>query len=195
MSDVEIGIRATPQGTLVDRALRFLGEQSADSLTLARDVLGIGRATRAVADRVAVALLGADPRVRRMSDGKWALAGAREGAVELANCTFAVVDVETTGNRPAGCVDAVLFHLYVVPFPLQGDKGRLGVRNRLFLQVHHDQVGALLLAGRSHIAIGIDANVLGCRVNNQISPAGDSLMIDILDGRFDRPELRAGLVL
>ena len=100
MSEIDVGIRATPQGTLVDRVLRFLGDQSADSLTLARDVLGIGRATRAIADRVAVALLGSDPRVRQLSDGKWALAGAREGAIELANCTFAVVDVETTGNSP-----------------------------------------------------------------------------------------------
>jgi DNA polymerase III epsilon subunit family exonuclease len=100
MGNADSGIRATPQGTLVDRVLRFLGEQSADSLTLARDVLGIGRATRAIADRVAVALLGSDPRVRRLSNGKWALAGAHDGAVELANCTFAVVDVETTGNSP-----------------------------------------------------------------------------------------------
>ena len=100
MSHVDTGIRATPQGTLVDRVLRFLGDQSADSLTLARDGLGIGRATRAIADRVAVALLGSDPRVRRLSDGRWALAGVHEGAVELANCTFAVVDVETTGISP-----------------------------------------------------------------------------------------------
>jgi len=80
--------------------LRFLADQSADSMTLARDVLGIARVTRAVADRVAVALVGADPRVRRLTDGRWALAAAREGAVELRNCTFAVVDVETTGTSP-----------------------------------------------------------------------------------------------
>ncbi len=93
------GVRATPQGTLVDRTLRFLSEGAADSLTLARDVLGIGRATRAVADRVTVALLGADPRVRRLGDGRWALAVAARGVPSIGGCTFAVVDVETTGTR------------------------------------------------------------------------------------------------
>jgi DNA polymerase-3 subunit epsilon len=100
------GVRATPQGTLVDRALRYLGDQSADSLTLARDVLGIARATRAIADRVAVALLGADPRVQRLRDGRWALAAKAERSAVLSSCTFAVVDVETTGSR-AGRGDRV----------------------------------------------------------------------------------------
>ncbi len=98
MSD--LGVRATPTGTLVDRALRLLTDQAADSLTLARDVLGIGQVTRAIADRVAVALLGADPRVRRLGDGRWALSSVRELAQPLASCTFAVVDIETTGSRP-----------------------------------------------------------------------------------------------
>jgi DNA polymerase III epsilon subunit family exonuclease len=97
----DAGLRATPQGTLVDRALRVLEDGEADSLTLARDVLGLHRANRGVADRVATALLGADPRVRRTADGRWALAAAGSTAVRLADCTFAVVDVETTGSRPA----------------------------------------------------------------------------------------------
>ncbi len=92
------GVRAAPAGTLVDRSLRFLADQAADSLTLARDVLGISRATRAIADRVAVALLGSDPRVRRLGDGKWALAAAAGESTALGACTFAVVDVETTGS-------------------------------------------------------------------------------------------------
>lgn len=92
------GVRAAPAGTLVDRSLRFLADQAADSLTLARDVLGIARATRAIADRVAVALLGSDPRVRRLVDGKWALATAAGESAALSACTFAVVDVETTGS-------------------------------------------------------------------------------------------------
>ncbi len=92
------GVRAAPAGTLVDRSLRFLADQAADSLTLARDVLGISRATRAIADRVAVALLGSDPRVRRLVDGKWALATAAGESAALDACTFAVVDVETTGS-------------------------------------------------------------------------------------------------
>ncbi len=93
------GVRITPRGTLIDRVLRHLGDQSADSLTLARDVLGIGKATAAIAERVAIALLGADPRVRRQRDGQWALVGEGTPATHLARCTFAVVDVETTGSR------------------------------------------------------------------------------------------------
>ncbi len=93
------GIRITPQGTLIDRVLRHLGEQSADSLTIARDVLGIGKATSAIAEQVSIALLGADPRVRRQRDGRWALIGEGAPAAPLARCTFAVADVETTGSR------------------------------------------------------------------------------------------------
>ncbi|NIM51120.1 MAG: hypothetical protein GTN62_11030 [Gemmatimonadales bacterium] len=100
MSREQTGVRATPRGTLVDRALRYLSDGAADSLTIARNVLGLARATRAIADRVAVALLGSDPRVRQTGDGRWALASSRRGAPRLSSCTFAVVDVETTGSRP-----------------------------------------------------------------------------------------------
>ncbi|UCF40558.1 MAG: 3'-5' exonuclease [Gemmatimonadota bacterium] len=99
MSASTEGVRAAPRGTLVDRALRRLRQDAADSLTLARDVLGLARASRAIADRVVVALLGADPRVRQMHDGRWALATRADGSPRLASCTFAVVDVETTGTR------------------------------------------------------------------------------------------------
>ncbi len=81
--------------------MRRLKHGAADSLTLAREVLGLARATRAIADRVAVALLGSDPRVRQMHDGRWALAAHADGAPRLGSCTFAVVDVETTGTRPS----------------------------------------------------------------------------------------------
>jgi len=94
------GLRATPQGTLVDRALRFLGDGASDSVTIARDVLGIRTVTRAIADRVAAALLGKDPRVRQLRDGRWSLTRREEGAVRLGSCAFAVVDVETTGTSP-----------------------------------------------------------------------------------------------
>jgi DNA polymerase-3 subunit epsilon len=96
---VSPGVQAAPRGTLVDRALRRLRQGTLDSQTLAHDVLGLGRATRAIADRVAVALLGSDPRVRRRGDGRWELATERWGAPRLADATFAVVDVETTGTR------------------------------------------------------------------------------------------------
>jgi len=94
-------VRVAPSGTLVDRVLRRLDERPADSLTIAREVLGLAAASRAIAERVAVALLGADPRVRRLQDGRWAPAGSASGAARLESCTFAVVDVETTGASAA----------------------------------------------------------------------------------------------
>ena len=48
-----------------------------------------------------MALLGSDPRVRQLADSRWALADGRDGAKALADCTFAVVDVEATGTRAA----------------------------------------------------------------------------------------------
>ncbi len=93
------GVRAAPRGALVARALRKLKGGTTDSLTLARDVLGLAHASRAIAERVAVALLGSDPRVRQIHDGRWALAADVAGTPPLAAATFAVVDVETTGTR------------------------------------------------------------------------------------------------
>jgi DNA polymerase-3 subunit epsilon len=95
------GLHAHPTGTLVDKALHYLQQGPADSGTIARDLIGLGRAPALVADRIAVALLGADPRVRRLGDGKWALAQMSLGSPKLSDCAFAVVDVETTGNRAA----------------------------------------------------------------------------------------------
>ena len=64
-----------------------------------RDVLALPRAPRGLADRVAAALLAGDPRVTRLSDGRWALAGAA-ASPPLDACRFAVVDVEATGTSP-----------------------------------------------------------------------------------------------
>jgi DNA polymerase-3 subunit epsilon len=96
------GLAAVPAGTLVDRALLALagGPQSADRLT--RDVFGLVRAPGAVAERLSVALLGADPRIRRLPDGRWSLVAAAAGSPLLDDCAFAVVDVETTGSRSRG---------------------------------------------------------------------------------------------
>ena len=55
-----------------------------------------------VCERIAVALLGADPRVRRLPDGRWGLVPEAQGSPLLDECAFAVVDVETTGMRAAG---------------------------------------------------------------------------------------------
>jgi len=46
-------------------------------------------------------LLGADPRVRRLADGRWGLVPTARGVPLLEDCAFAVVDLETTGSRPA----------------------------------------------------------------------------------------------
>ena len=86
----------------MDRALSYLRDGPADSPRIARDVLAIPNAPPVVAERLAVALLGADPRVRRDHTGDWRLAHARLSLVSLAQCTFAVVDVETTGARWGG---------------------------------------------------------------------------------------------
>ena len=84
---------------MATRALRFLDRGPGDSTTLAREVLGIQQASTAIADRVMVALLGSDPRVRRLGDGRWALVLEPGGSPKLSMCTFAVVDVETTGAQ------------------------------------------------------------------------------------------------
>ncbi len=96
------GLAAVPAGALADRAIEMLvrGPESADVLT--RDVFGMVRAPTAVAERLAVALLGADPRVRRLPDGRWGLVAGATGSPLIEEATFAVVDVETTGSRSGG---------------------------------------------------------------------------------------------
>jgi hypothetical protein len=86
-----------PSGTLAERALTLMGAGPVDAAVLAREVLGLPMAPTAVAERLAVALLGADPRVRQQTDGRWALVAAAQGSPLLEECAFAVVDVETTG--------------------------------------------------------------------------------------------------
>lgn len=92
---------AAPEGTLVDRALAYLATGPEDSIALARDVLGIPNVAPVIAERLAVALLGADPRVSRLDDGRWMVVPAGATSPGLETCSFAVVDVETTGGRPS----------------------------------------------------------------------------------------------
>ncbi len=72
-------------------------------MDIVREVLGLQRANQAVAERLAIALLGADPRFTAELDGRWTLVpepawfGAR-----LEEVRFAVVDVETTGMSARG---------------------------------------------------------------------------------------------
>ncbi len=75
------------------------GGGPAASLAIVRDVLGIARANRHNADRIATALLASDPRFTRTTDGRWALVTSVATSPALDTCRFAVVDVETTGVR------------------------------------------------------------------------------------------------
>ncbi len=94
------GLPARPAGTLVDKALDYLEAGPAKSIALVRDVLGVASAPSPVAERLASALLASDPRVRRGFDARWELVRQAAGSPKLTECTFAVVDVETTGLSP-----------------------------------------------------------------------------------------------
>ena len=86
--------------TLSERALGYLREGPREPLDIVRDVIGLSRANRAVAERLVTALLGADPRFAFDLEGRWSLVPepAWRG-VPLSEVRFAVVDVETTGMR------------------------------------------------------------------------------------------------
>jgi DNA polymerase-3 subunit epsilon len=53
-----------------------------------------------VAERLVAALLGSDPRVGRLGDGRWMLVAPANGCPTVSQSAFAVVDVETTGGAP-----------------------------------------------------------------------------------------------
>ena len=97
-----IGLSAHPESTLLDRVLETLREGPRPAVTLCHVVLGLPGAPQAVCDRIAVALLAADPRVRQLADGRWGLVPEAQGSPLLDQCAFAVVDVETTGMRASG---------------------------------------------------------------------------------------------
>jgi DNA polymerase-3 subunit epsilon len=113
------------------------GGGPAASLAIVRDVMGIAQANRHNADRIATALLAADPRFTRTTDGRWTLVTtAAVSSPALESCRFAVVDVETTGVRArrgdriieiAVVIDGqVAFHTLVNPgFPISPFVGSL----------------------------------------------------------------------
>jgi len=96
------GLASYPERTLADRAMTLMLEGPLAPDRLARDVLALEGAPRMVAERLAVALFSADPRVRQLEDGRWALVAEAQGSPFLEDCGFAVVDVETTGMRAYG---------------------------------------------------------------------------------------------
>ncbi|HEU5358543.1 MAG TPA: 3'-5' exonuclease [Gemmatimonadales bacterium] len=95
------GLAAVPEQTLVDRALERLAAGPCSAAELSRDVLGLPNAPTAVAERIVVALLGADPRVRQLDDGRWSTIAVAGTSPLIEECGFAVLDVETTGTRPS----------------------------------------------------------------------------------------------
>jgi DNA polymerase-3 subunit epsilon len=94
-----IGTSAYPESTLLERVLAQLRVGPRTPSILCHEVLGLLGAPAAICDRVAIALLGADPRVRQLEDGRWGLVPEAQGSPLLDDCAFAVVDVETTGMR------------------------------------------------------------------------------------------------
>jgi len=93
------GLTAFPSSSLVNRAAAYLEAGPASSVALVRDVLGLSATPRAMAARIAQALVGGDPRVAQTPEGRWTLVGTTSDAASpgLDACRFAVVDVETTG--------------------------------------------------------------------------------------------------
>jgi DNA polymerase-3 subunit epsilon len=100
------GTSAYHESTLLERVLAQLRIGPRAPATLCHDILGLFGAPAAICDRVAYALLGADPRVRLLEDGRWSLVPEAQGSPLLDDCAFAVVDVETTGMR-AGFGDRI----------------------------------------------------------------------------------------
>lgn len=93
------GLAAHPSSTLLERALGLMAEGPLSALTVANEVMGLRRAPESVASRLTAALLGADPRVGQLPDGRWALVAAAAGSPMVDDCAYAVVDVETTGGQ------------------------------------------------------------------------------------------------
>jgi len=96
------------------------------------------------------------------------------------------------GPFPAG--SAVFLHLHVEPLALQRDKSGFRTGERFLFQVNHYQVDCLILAGRSHKAVGVYADVLRGRVDHYLVPAGYSLMVGVLNRRLNGQELGARFI-
>jgi len=94
-----IGASAYPDSTLLERVLARLHGGPRNPSALCHEILGLFNAPRPICDRIAYALLGADPRVRLLEDGRWSLVPEAQASPLLDDCVFAVVDVETTGAR------------------------------------------------------------------------------------------------
>jgi DNA polymerase-3 subunit epsilon len=104
------GVTTRPERTLLaDRAADYLKAGPADARSLIACVCQLSTLPAAVAEHMALSLLGDHPRFARAADGSWRLSEPAPPAwravpVEaeplLSSLSFVVVDVETTGGRP-----------------------------------------------------------------------------------------------
>jgi DNA polymerase-3 subunit epsilon len=107
---VTAGISTRPeQGLLADRAADYLKAGPADARSIIASVCQLSSLPSAVAEHMAVTLLGGHPRFARTADGAWRLSESAAPAWRavpadeeplLSSLSFVVVDVETTGGRP-----------------------------------------------------------------------------------------------
>jgi hypothetical protein len=97
-----IGLAAHPSSTLVERVHGVLRTGPQASAMLCREVLGLSEAPLLICDRIAVALLGSDPRIRRLTDGRWGLVPEVQGSPLLEECAFAVVQRPHHRDRGGG---------------------------------------------------------------------------------------------
>ena len=92
------GSRPQRGATLAEKTAEYLREGPRPPLEICHDVLLLPQASRTVAERLVLALLGADPRFAFDVEGRWsAVAEPGLGSTPVADLRFAVVDVETTG--------------------------------------------------------------------------------------------------
>ena len=97
------------QGLLTDRAADYLAGGPADARSLIASICQLSALPAAVAEHMALTLLGDHPRFARTPEGSWCVvappAPAWRAATQheeplLSSLSYAVVDVETTGGRP-----------------------------------------------------------------------------------------------
>jgi DNA polymerase-3 subunit epsilon len=106
------GVSTHPERTLLaDRAADYLRAGPANARTLIASVCQLSTLPDAVAEHMALSLLGGHPRFARAVDGTWRLSEpaapvwrmqSADAEPLLSSLSFAVVDVETTGGRPEG---------------------------------------------------------------------------------------------
>ena len=106
------GVSTHPERNLLaDRAADYLRGGPASARTLIASVCQLSTLPDAVAEHMALSLLGGHPWFARAVDGTWRLSepAAPSWRVQpadaeplLSSLSFAVVDVETTGGRPEG---------------------------------------------------------------------------------------------